>query len=810
MKLILSFNGIDGSGKTTQLDLLSKENPDIVETISGGGEYYPFSSPPKKDFNWWFNSSSPEEFLNVVYQTLYTRNLDIKKSKKPIIIIDKGIKNFDARAIATLMCKGIIKSEAKRMVEQAKLKFNVAYLEDKELFFNIAPSIKLRKEITEQRKFNGLILDKAKIYSEYQKYQNEIIQEQINNGEYEVFDAKGSIEEVHQRLNAFIFDELKKITLFPNQDKKIYALGGLSECGKSGTGKYLSQKHNIWNLKFRYFLEQMSQRYDVADPLKFYRNNSDLVSLLETNQIAILFQKQYYKDAISLESLHDFELTKALKARLGEQFSIIYIDTNLKNRVIRNALSEGMSIEQSMGQVQAKDIRKKEMGADKIKDIADFVVNNNGTSYELYNKLDTIVSEKNKYIGQLYDEDKKNIPNEYRQAIKVFRETIYTKFGNKVKLLMLTGSCARECVHGGYSDIDVIMVVEPYDKETRNILNDIVKKIPIKVGTTIFSEKELQSGELDTKTKYAIYKMEQGDFQPLIYDNMLNLKKYTFDDIKLAYRECMPSELHSLRRTLYENDEKNYDLIFKNLSHIMRNILIQNGIDCLDYHEVYKKFASLYNVPEFDTEEFIKGKNKFIIFDYANVIVDMISSPINVKENESMENNDKRETSRGLLIMKDKNEKECLALIHRLKPSKINPQIIDDFFVVPGGGVEDGEKIEETAVREIQEELGVQAEVVRILYTQENETNIHNYFLCKYIDGEFGSGTGPEFMDSEYTNKGGKYIPTLIPLDEIHNINLVPMELKCALQNDLVLSRFKMDDIKFRNISKNKEQEHCR
>ena len=68
----------------------------------------------------------------------------------------------------------------------------------------------------------------------------------------------------------------------------------------------------------------------------------------------MLFQKQYYKDAISLESLHNFELAKALKAQLGEQFSIIYIDTNLKNRIIRNALSEGIDIEQSMEQVEKK------------------------------------------------------------------------------------------------------------------------------------------------------------------------------------------------------------------------------------------------------------------------------------------------------------------------------------------------------------------------------------------------------------------------------------------------------------------------
>ena len=804
MKIVISFNGVDGSGKTTQLNLLAKDNPDIIEKIGGLEKYYPFSELPKESFEWWFYESTTEQFVNIIYESLKKRNIEIMESKKPIVIVDKGIKNFDARVIATLMYKGINMEDAIKMVEQAKSKFEVNSIEDKNLFFHIAKSIKLRKELTRKRKFTGLVLDKARTYSEYQEYQNQIIKKQIENGDYDEFDAMGSIEEVYYKLNSIIFEELKKITLFPDQSKQIYALGGLSECGKSGTGQYLSEEHNIWNLKFRYFLEQMAQRYDIDDPLKFYRNNSNLVALLEINQIAMLFQKQYYKDAISLESLHNFELAKALKIQLGDQFTIIYIDTLLKNRVIRNALSEGIDLEKSMQQVFLKDIDKKNMGADKIKEIADFIIDNNGTKYELYSKLDTIVSPKTIYTGKLYDENEKNIPNTYREAIKTFREEMINKFGEKVKLLTLTGSCARECVHEGYSDIDAIIVIEPYDENTRKILNDIVKKIPIKIGTTVFSEREFKDNEIDTKTKYAIYKMEQGDFQPLIYKNLV-LTKYSFSDITLAYRNCLPSELHTLRRSLYEENENNYDAIFKNLSHIMRNILIQNGIDCIDYHDVYTKFASLYNLPQFDTEQFIIGKNKSQIFNYANIIVDTISKPINVKENEVMEN-DKRITARGLIIIQDEKGKNCLALVHRLKPNKTNPEIIEDFYVVPGGGVEEGEKVEETAVREIQEELGIQSEPTRLLYTQENETNVHNYFLCKYVDGEFGTGTGPEFTDPEHIKKGGHYIPTLIPLTDIYKTNLVPSELKSALQVDLVLNGFDMDNIKYRNISTPQER----
>ena len=61
----------------------------------------------------------------------------------------------------------------------------------------------------------------------------------------------------------------------------------------------------------------------------------------------------------------------------------------------------------------------------------------------------------------------------------------------------------------------------------------------------------------------------------------------------------------------------------------MRNVLLQNGIGCRDYHDVYTKFSSLYNLPEFDTEQFIKGVNKSVIFNYANNVVDIISKRTN-------------------------------------------------------------------------------------------------------------------------------------------------------------------------------------
>ena len=79
-------------------------------------------------------------------------------------------------------------------------------------FFEIAQNAQERKQIIEARKFSELRYSDQQLYSIYQDYQNEIIQKQIDNHEYYLFDANGTIEDVNQKLCKLIFTDSNLIS----------------------------------------------------------------------------------------------------------------------------------------------------------------------------------------------------------------------------------------------------------------------------------------------------------------------------------------------------------------------------------------------------------------------------------------------------------------------------------------------------------------------------------------------------------------------------------------------------------------------
>jgi 8-oxo-dGTP pyrophosphatase MutT (NUDIX family) len=102
------------------------------------------------------------------------------------------------------------------------------------------------------------------------------------------------------------------------------------------------------------------------------------------------------------------------------------------------------------------------------------------------------------------------------------------------------------------------------------------------------------------------------------------------------------------------------------------------------------------------------------------------------------------------------------------------------YFVFPGGGVDEGESPEQAAVREAQEELGIQVAIKqKIAEVQMGRKSRQVYFLTEQTGGEFGTGTGEEFTNSDPANpQQGIYIPIWMPVEELsQHANIYPVEV---------------------------------
>lgn len=121
----------------------------------------------------------------------------------------------------------------------------------------------------------------------------------------------------------------------------------------------------------------------------------------------------------------------------------------------------------------------------------------------------------------------------------------------------------------------------------------------------------------------------------------------------------------------------------------------------------------------------------------------------------------KRVSSRAIIIEDGK----LLAMFRR----KIKEDgSVKEYYVIPGGGLEENETLEENVIRELKEEFNVDIEIVKFLSTEEYEDTIANYFLCKIINGtpKLG-GEELERMTSE-----NYYEIRYIDLNEIDNYDI--------------------------------------
>lgn len=89
---------------------------------------------------------------------------------------------------------------------------------------------------------------------------------------------------------------------------------------------------------------------------------------------------------------------------------------------------------------------------------------------------------------------------------------------------------------------------------------------------------------------------------------------------------------------------------------------------------------------------------------------------------------EKRISSRGIIIDGD----SFYAMFRR----RIKDDgIVKEYYVIPGGGIDENETLEENVKRELNEEFSVDVNILGFLGTDEGEDSIANFFACEIING---------------------------------------------------------------------------
>ena len=116
------------------------------------------------------------------------------------------------------------------------------------------------------------------------------------------------------------------------------------------------------------------------------------------------------------------------------------------------------------------------------------------------------------------------------------------------------------------------------------------------------------------------------------------------------------------------------------------------------------------------------------------------------------------------IIIKDNK----ILLMHRIKNGQ-------EYFVFPGGGIKEDESEEDAIIREIKEELSLDAKIDKLAFQIENRGQEELYFLINEFSGTPALG-GPE---KERMNRNNQYYPEWVDLATASNLsNFYPEEAR--------------------------------
>ncbi len=197
--------------------------------------------------------------------------------------------------------------------------------------------------------------------------------------------------------------------------------------------------------------------------------------------------------------------------------------------------------------------------------------------------------------------------NSYQNVIDRYVEKMKEELKEELELLLIIGSSSSSKVIPGWSDIDVILVVSEYNFDLMEKIKKISNSYEVKIGTTVYSKKEFIEKNIDPKTYYHLYLLQNDKIRLQYKKSDIELPSITYDDIYATHYPYLLWRLHIYKRNFLYDKLKKEQIkgLYKTTYLIMKAMLIIDKELPRNYEEVFKLFSEKYHFDYYNYEEFI-------------------------------------------------------------------------------------------------------------------------------------------------------------------------------------------------------------
>ncbi|MFD3563438.1 nucleotidyltransferase domain-containing protein [Streptomyces sp. NPDC058686] len=507
----VALSGADNTGKTKQLGILARRVGSAAR-LAGPLDAYDARWAAVKELGmgiWWFESGMVKEVADVLASS-YLERSRCPGREVSLRLMDRGLPMLEASLAATVAVREHLTPE--QAADRARVLLE-PYAEDLKAAESRERGILLLHDQDPEVGTACALSHEKSVTPTYADYQRQL-HLQIHRLVAE--DRFADVIVVNGRPVAAVQDDLRH-RLHPHSPSvpagclpgvSVVALGGMSESGKSTAGEYLRTRHGYARLKIGYLIDDAAHRAGVADP---YAIAPVVRAELLLDGLDRYAAAHHFHTRLTLESLHEFEVTAELRRVLGSQLSVAYVQTDAGLRARRGTAGPR--------DVAVRDVVKASRGAEGIRTIADAVVDNNGSRLALERRLDRIaldsawpaIAPATTPVNML------GLPVALETFLTALLERTTSRREPLIDLLAVTGSGARGKYQHGWSDLDLLVIAEP-DRTTElhqavtGIQNELGE---VKLGLTVLSQAECLAGAVTSRLLHVLTLLGDGSLLPL-------------------------------------------------------------------------------------------------------------------------------------------------------------------------------------------------------------------------------------------------------------------------------------------------------